>query len=108
MSLLIVGSIAVDSIETVYGKVDRIIGGAATHACYAASLFTKTSLVGAVGDDFPLLELKRLQRRGANVDGVQIIPGGKTFHWGGVYADDFSTRKSLFTHLGVFEDFSPK
>lgn len=107
MSLLIVGSVAFDDVETIYGKAERVVGGSATFGSYAASLFTDTSLVAVVGKDFPQRELNMMQKRGADIEGIQVIPDGETFHWSGRYNEDFSSRETLFTKLNVFEDFSP-
>ncbi len=109
MSLLIVGSIALDSVETPDGEKARdAVGGSAVYGAYAASLFTKTSLVGVVGSDFPKREMTNLEKKGADLDGVEIIEDGKTFRWGGRYLQDMNQRETLFTELGVFETFQPK
>jgi sugar/nucleoside kinase (ribokinase family) len=108
MSLLIVGSIALDSIETPFGKLDPALGGSAVFGAYAASLFTKPHIVGVVGDDFPKREIAILRARGVETEGLEIVPGGQTFRWGGRYFDDINQRETLFTELNVFEQFQPK
>jgi sugar/nucleoside kinase (ribokinase family) len=108
MSLIIVGSMAFDAIETPFGKTDRIVGGAATYAAYAASYFTKPiNQVSIVGYDFEKAELDELTRRGVNLEGVEIVPDGKSFFWSGRYHLDMNTRDTLVTDLNVFLDFNP-
>ncbi len=104
--ILAVGSIALDSLETHDGSRREILGGSATYFSISASLFAPVRLVGVVGDDFPESGWKLLKSRGIDLTNVQIIPG-KTFRWGAKYSDDFSTRDTLFTELGVFESFQP-
>jgi sugar/nucleoside kinase (ribokinase family) len=108
MSLLVVGSVALDSIETPSGSADDILGGSATFASAAASLLTPVALVGVVGEDFPLQELGFLRERRVDTSGLAVVPGGKTFRWGGRYGKDLNTRETLFTELGVFATFSPE
>lgn len=108
MSLLIVGSIALDTVETPFGKRERAVGGSGVFASYAASLFTQPHIVGVVGEDFPKKEFTALKRKGARTEGVEIIEGGQTFSWGGKYFEDINQRETLFTELGVFADFQPK
>lgn len=107
MSVLIVGSMAFDDVETATGKVTQVIGGAATYAAIAASLFTRARLCAIVGRDFPAHELEFMQRHGIDVSGVEIAEG-KTFRWSGIYSADFVSRKTLDTQLNVFETFQPK
>lgn len=107
MSLLVVGSVAYDSVETVHGKVDRALGGSATFFSMASSLFARTHLVAVVGDDFAHDDVARLERRGVDLAGLERVPG-KTFRWGGRYSTHFETRESLFTELNVFSEFRPK
>ena len=107
MSILVVGSTALDSIKTQNAENPRLLGGSASHAAVAASFFTPVSLVGIVGDDFPRKYLQLYRRHGINLDGLQITPG-KTFHWSGEYETDMNNRRTLTTELGVFETFSPK
>ena len=107
MSLLVVGSVALDSVETPFGKKDEVLGGSATYFSAAASLLTKVSVVGVVGEDFPLAELDFLRRRGVELDGLEKVRG-KTFRWKGRYGFDLNAAETLETHLNVFEHFSPR
>ncbi|KXK42908.1 MAG: ribokinase family sugar kinase [Chlorobi bacterium OLB5] len=108
MSLLVVGSLALDTIETPFGKAERTLGGSATFISVAASYFTQpVRLVGVVGGDFPKHELDYLEEREIDLEGLQIIEEGKTFHWHGRYNYDLNTRDSLVTELNVFADFDP-
>ena len=103
MSLLVVGSVALDTIETPFGKADDALGGSATFISAAASFFMKDiSLVGVVGSDFPKEHIAFLAGKGINLDGLQIIEGGKTFRWSGRYHFDLNTRDTLDTQLNVF------
>jgi sugar/nucleoside kinase (ribokinase family) len=107
-SLLVVGSVAFDSIETRAGKRDEILGGAATFISLAASQFCGVRLVAPVGeDDFPDEHVALLAAHGVDLAGLERVPG-RTFRWAGVYADDFSSRRTLDTKLGVFASFNPK
>jgi sugar/nucleoside kinase (ribokinase family) len=106
--LLIVGSIALDSVETPLGSVEGAVGGSGVYASYAASLFCSPAIVGVVGDDFPKREVTHLRSKGIDTAGLETVPGGKTFSWGGRYFDDINQRETLFTHLNVFEKFAPK
>src|SRR5512147_3150173 len=107
MSVLIVGSTALDSIKTPKAENPRLLGGSASHAAVAASFFAPVKLVGIVGDDFPKKYLQLYQRHKIDLDGLQIIPG-KTFHWSGEYEVNMNNRRTLTTELGVFETFSPE
>ncbi|MBS1772898.1 MAG: sugar kinase [Bacteroidetes bacterium] len=108
MSLMIVGSMAFDALETPFGKVDRIIGGSATYAAWAASNFTSPiKQVSIVGGDFPQEELDALRKRGVDMAGVDIIKDGKSFFWSGKYHMDMNTRDTLVTELNVLADFNP-
>jgi len=107
MSVVVVGSVALDTVETPFGKVDDAIGGSATYFSAAASYFTHVNLVAVVGEDFPIDEIQFLQSRGVNLDGLVVKPG-KTFRWGGKYEFDLNQRETLFTHLNVFENFDPE
>lgn len=99
---------AYDAIETPFGKTDRIVGGAATYAAYAASYFVKPiNQVSIVGYDFEKEELDELSRRGVNLEGVEIVPDGKSFFWSGKYHLDMNTRDTLVTDLNVFMNFNP-
>lgn len=106
MRLLVVGSVAYDSVETAYGKVDRALGGSATFFAMASSLLVPTHVVAVVGEDFRASDFARLERRGVDISGIQVVKG-ETFRWGGVYAKHFETRTTLFTELNVFSDFKP-
>ncbi|MSP93017.1 MAG: sugar kinase [Myxococcales bacterium] len=107
MSLVVVGSVAYDSVETAHGKVDRVLGGSATFCGMASSLLTPTHIVAVVGEDFRPADIDRLRRRGIDTAGIERVPG-ETFRWGGVYSEHFETRTSLFTELNVFAQFEPK
>lgn len=108
MSLLTVGTVAFDAIETPFGKTDKIIGGAATYAALSASFFTKKiNLVSVVGDDFPQETIKMMNNRNINTDGLQVKQGEKTFFWSGKYHNDMNTRDTLITDLNVLADFKP-
>lgn len=108
MSLLVVGSLALDTIETPFGKAERKVGGSATFISVAASYFIQpVRLVGVVGGDFPKDELSFLEEREIDLEGLQIIEDGKTFHWHGRYNYDLNTRDSITTQLNVFADFDP-
>ncbi len=108
MSLLTIGTVAFDTIETPYGKADRVIGGACTYISYAASYFTKNiKVVSIVGDDFPESELEAMRKRGINLDGLEIKMGGKTFFWSGKYHSNMNRRDTLSTELNVLADFNP-
>ena len=109
MSLLAVGSMAFDDIETPFGKSDKIIGGAATYIAWAAANFTyPVNVVSVVGGDFPKSEMQALIERGANLDGVEIKEQDKSFYWAGKYHLDMNTRDTLVTELNVLADFEPK
>lgn len=108
MSLLVVGSLALDTIETPFGKVERAVGGSATYISIAASYFIQpVRLVGVIGGDFPRDELEFFQNREIDLEGLQIINDKKTFHWHGKYSFDLNSRDSLATELNVFADFNP-
>jgi cytidine kinase len=106
MSVLIVGSTALDSIKTPTAENPRLLGGSASHGAVAASFFSPVNLVGVVGTDFPKRYIRLYQRHGINLDGLQIVPG-KTFHWSGQYEANMNNRRTLLTELGVFERFTP-
>jgi sugar/nucleoside kinase (ribokinase family) len=109
MSLIVIGSMAFDAIETPFGKTDRIVGGAATYVAYAASNFIQPILqVSIVGDDFPKEEMDELKKRGVQLNGVEIVAGKKSFFWSGRYHEDMNTRDTLITDLNVLADFNPK
>jgi len=108
MSLIVVGSVAYDGVETPHGKVDRMLGGAATYIALAASYFTPVRIVAVVGDDFASEDAELLQAHQIDLEGMQRVPGGKTFFWAGVYSADMNDRTTLVTDLNVFADFNPK
>ncbi|MBW7913667.1 MAG: sugar kinase [Taibaiella sp.] len=109
MSLMVVGSMAFDALETPFGKVDRIIGGSATYAAWAASNFTNDiKQVSIIGGDFPQEEIDKLQHRGVDFDGVEVVKDGKSFFWSGRYHMDMNTRDTLVTELNVLEHFNPQ
>lgn len=108
MSLLAVGTVAFDDIETPSGRADRVIGGAATYITLAASYFTKNlQLVSVIGDDFPQETLDFLQSRGIDLDGLQVRPGEKSFFWAGRYHKNMNDRDTLDTQLNVLATFDP-
>ena len=108
MSLLTVGSVAFDAIETPFGKVDKIVGGSATYVAYAASNFIQPiQQISIIGNDFPKEELDSLTSRGVKVDGVEMVPDKKSFFWSGKYHLDMNTRDTLVTDLNVLADFNP-
>ncbi len=108
MSLLTVGTVAFDAIETPFGKTDKIVGGAATYICYAASYFLdQSNIISVVGNDFPEDRLNHMKGAGVNLDGLQIKEDEKTFFWSGKYHYDMNTRDTLDTQLNVLETFDP-
>ena len=108
MSLLTVGTVAFDDIETPLGKADKIVGGACTYISLAASYFiSKINLVSVIGDDFPQETLDMLKSKGVNLDGLQIKEGEKSFFWAGRYHNDLNNRDTLDTQLNVLADFDP-
>ena len=108
MSLISVGTMAFDAIETPFGKVDKIIGGSATYVAYAASNFIKPiQQISIVGNDFPQEEMDALTARGVQLEGVEIVSDKKSFFWSGKYHIDMNTRDTLVTDLNVLEDFNP-
>ncbi len=108
MSLLVVGTVAFDAIETPFGKTDKIVGGAASYIALAASHYTKNMhLVSVIGDDFPQSFVSDLQMRGVNTEGLQVKKGEKSFFWSGRYHNDLNSRDTLDTQLNVLADFNP-
>lgn len=107
MPLLVVGSIALDSVQTPSATRDDVLGGSATFFSYAASYFTPVKLVGVVGDDWPPEHTALLQGRGVNTAGLQVVPGAKTFRWKGRYLPNMNDRETLEVHLNVFGEFNP-
>lgn len=107
MSLLVVGSVALDTVETPFGRAEDALGGSATFFSAAASLFGPVQLVGVVGDDYPMEALQFLADRGVDLAGLERA-AGESFRWSGVYSYDLNSRDTLETRLGVFADFAPK
>lgn len=108
MSLVVIGTVAFDAIETPFGKTDKIVGGAATYASLAASyLYIKTKIVAVIGDDFQQEDIKSLEDHGIDVEGLQIKKGEKSFFWSGKYHNDMNSRDTLTTELNVLADFDP-
>jgi len=107
MSLVVVGSVAYDGVETPHGRVERMLGGSCTYVALAASFFTKVGIVAVVGDDFCDADTDLLAGRGIDLAGLERVPG-KTFFWSGVYSPDMNDRTTLRTDLNVFADFNPK
>ena len=107
MSILVVGSVAFDSIETPFGEVDEVLGGSATYFSTSASFFTDVNLVAVVGEDFPDEHREMLAGRGVDLSGLQTSPG-QTFRWKGRYGFDLNEAHTLDTQLNVFESFSPE
>ena len=106
--LLIVGTVAFDAIETPFGKTDKILGGAGTYIGLSASFFNlKSAIVSVVGEDFPQEYLDMLVKKGIDVSGIEVVPGGKTFFWSGKYHNDLNSRDTLATELNVLADFKP-
>ncbi|HRO41820.1 MAG TPA: PfkB family carbohydrate kinase [Flavipsychrobacter sp.] len=109
MSLIVVGSIAFDALETPFGKVDRIIGGSATYVAWSASNFTEPiKQVSIIGGDFPQNEIEALKERGVDFEGVEVVKDGKCFFWSGRYHMDMNSRDTLVTDLNVLADFNPQ
>jgi len=106
MSLVVVGSVAYDTIETPRGKQERVLGGACTYIALSASFFTSVGIVAVVGEDFAETDREFLARRGIDLAGLEQKPG-KTFHWAGVYAEDMNQRETRRLELNVFRDFDP-
>ena len=108
MSLIVVGTMAFDAIETPFGKIDRIVGGSATYVAYAASNFIRdVRQVSIIGEDFPKEELQELEKRGVQMEGVEKVKGKKSFFWSGKYHLDMNSRDTLVTDLNVLADFNP-
>ena len=107
MSILVVGSVAYDTVETPFGKADHVLGGSASFFSVAASFFVPVNLVGVVGEDFGEEQLKAFRGREIDLEGLERVPG-KTFHWAGKYSFDLNARETICTELNVFETFKPK
>ena len=108
MSLLVVGSVAIDSVKTPFGVRERSLGGAAMHFSVSASYFSEVSVVGVVGEDYTDEDMSVFRERNINTENLQRIAGGKTFFWAGEYGFDLNTAKTLDTQLNVFGDFKPQ
>ena len=106
MSILVVGSVALDDVETPHGSVKNSLGGSALYFGAAAGIFTPVNLVGVVGEDFDLNTIEFLKSRGVDFRGLTVEPG-ETFRWGGRYHDNINKRDTLYTYLNVFENFKP-
>lgn len=107
MSILVVGSVALDTVETPFGRAERVIGGSANFFAAAASLWGRVEVVGVVGDDYPLDQLAFLEARGVDLSGIERA-AGESFFWEGKYSYDLNNRETLETRLGVFADFRPR
>jgi len=108
LSLLVVGSVALDSVETPFDKIEDALGGSATYISLAASYFSAlVELIGVVGNDFPKKYIEMLEQHNIGLEGLQIIEGEKTFRWGGKYHYDLNFRDTLFTELNAFQNFNP-
>ena len=107
MPLLVVGSVALDSVETPTDRRDDVLGGSAVFFSYAASYFSPVRLVGVVGEDWPAEHTRLLQERKIDTSGLHVVPGGKTFRWRGKYLPNMNDRETLEVHLNVFEKFDP-
>ncbi len=107
MSVLVVGSVALDSVETPFGKADDVLGGSATFFSASASHLTEVSVVGVIGNDYPVEKLEPLKKRGVDFSGLEQADG-PSFRWRGRYGNDLNSAETLETHLGVFSHFSPK
>jgi len=107
MSILVVGSVALDSVETPFGKRERVLGGSATYFATSASFFTDVNLVAVVGEDFPQEHVDFLRSRDIDLTGLSRVPG-ETFHWKGFYGYDLNEAQTLETHLNVFQHFKPQ
>ncbi len=107
MNILVVGSVAFDSVETPFGKAEEVLGGSATYFSTAASFFADVGLVAVVGEDFPEEHVSMLNQKGIDLEGLNRVPGGKTFRWRGRYEYDLNLAHTLKTELNVFSDFNP-
>src|SRR5512139_3546440 len=107
MSILVVGSVAYDTVETPLGRAERVLGGSASFFAVAASFFNPVNLVGVVGQDFGEAQLAAFRGRSIDLEGLERMDG-KTFHWQGLYSLDLNSRETICTDLNVFEFFEPK
>ena len=104
--VLVVGSVAFDTVENAHGRAERVLGGAASYSSISASYFADPAIVAVVGTDFSAKDRDPFKKRDVNLDGLQVKEG-KTFHWGGSYDKDFNTAVTHFTDLNVFQNFNP-
>lgn len=107
-TILVVGSVALDSLETPAGHREECLGGSASYFSVGASLFAQTQVVAVVGEDFPEAYLDHLRAKGVNLEGLEVVPGGRTFRWRGRYGEHFGDAQTLETQLNCFETFDPK
>ena len=107
MRVLIVGSVALDTIQTPLGKCKDVLGGSAVYSAISASYFSPVDMVAVIGQDFPSIHIKTLKKKPINLSGLKVL-SGKTFRWSGSYGWDFSDAKTIATHLNVFSQFNPK
>jgi sugar/nucleoside kinase (ribokinase family) len=108
MALLVIGSVAFDTVRTPYGSAREVLGGSATYCGVAASYFTPVRMIAVVGEDFGPEAMQPIRDRGIDVSGIEVRRGGRTFRWSGEYSEDLNSRKTLSTELNVFQDFRPK
>ncbi|MCK5236277.1 MAG: sugar kinase, partial [Deltaproteobacteria bacterium] len=108
MDILVVGSVAFDSVETPFGQADEVLGGSATYFSTSASYFSNVAMVAVVGEDFPVEHEVMLKEKNIDLAGLQRVKGGETFRWKGRYEYDLNQAHTLETHLNVFESFSPE
>src|SRR5688572_18226870 len=107
MSILVVGSVALDHVETPFGSAEEVLGGSAVFFGAAASLLTSVQVVGVVGTDYPLDKLRFLEQRGVDLSGIEAA-AGESFRWKGRYSYDLNSRDTIWTRLGVFAHFHPR
>ncbi len=108
MSILVIGSVALDTVRTPFGEGDDLLGGSATHFSASASFHAPVRLVAVIGEDFPEKHLATLRERGVDLGGLRRVPGGRTFRWSGRYEDDLNSAQTLETQLNVFAEFDPE
>ncbi|MEO0814112.1 MAG: sugar kinase, partial [Myxococcota bacterium] len=108
MSILVVGTVAFDSVETPFGSHDRVIGGSASYLATSASFYGPSRIVSVIGDDFPEAQLTEFQERGIDTAGIERVDGGKTFYWRGKYDENLNVAHTLETQLNVLADFNPQ
>lgn len=106
MKVVVVGSVALDSVKTPFGKAENVLGGSATYAAYCSSFFAKTGIVGVAGQDFPKRHIELLKKKGIDIEGLSVVDG-KTFYWEGFYEFDLNQAHTIKTELNVFQNFEP-